>query len=142
MENHSRDDVLVRIESELKNLAEALALLGLQKCMCCGKFSRTAQAGPQFEPGSICVHCVPGWWAEQCRRLPTKDRLVIERKLMNWLKNYHGAEIRECPPESQSKGFHLIAACTMCDGTGANREGGRCTFCDGRGTVWVITPQT
>lgn len=134
---------LARLEHELELVTQALSLLGLRRCSQCGKFVRASDRAACFDGGeSVCIDCLERWWKACRAQHSVKEREIIERRLVSWLINYHGAKViqhRIPPRDDLSASLCIIAGCAQCDGTG--QFGGRsCRGCEGRGTVWVVVP--
>jgi|SRR5450755_1771941 hypothetical protein len=135
---------LARLEQELKLISQALSLLGLRRCSQCGTFFRATDRAACFDGGeSVCIRCLECWWNRSRAQLSVKDREIIERRLVTWLINYHGARVvqHRIPERGDlSESLCILAGCTQCDGAG--QFGGRsCRACEGRGTVWVVVPK-
>src|ERR1035437_5618484 len=65
---------LARIERDLNDLTDALALLGVKRCSQCRKFLRCADPGALFDCGQlVCYGCIPDWWSSQSMRLDRKS---------------------------------------------------------------------
>jgi len=137
-------ETLARLERELELVTQALSLLGLRRCSQCGKFSRAADAGALFGGGkSVCIDCLEDWWKDYCAQHSVGDRELVERRLVSWLVNYHGAKVVQRPTprgDDPPDSLRLVAGCAQCDGSG--QVGGRsCRTCEGRGSVWVVVPR-
>ena len=133
---------LARIERELGNLKAGLGLLGLSACSKCGRFFRQADKEALFDGGElVCAGCVYEWWLSRSPQIGVKEREIIERKLVNWLVNYHNATIQHKPNamEGPGPGFRMVIACSQCNGTGQS-SGKRCHSCNGCGTAWLSIP--
>ncbi len=136
-------EVLARLQHDVANLKEALGLLGVKPCCCCGKFYLGTNSANLFATGddSVCYGCLPGWWQGRCHGLDISDRELIEHSLMRWLIANHGAkvyrELTELPPE-ESQCLRLVVACYECKGTG-KMGADRCRHCLGNRNVWVVT---
>ena len=60
---------LARVEHDLSDLIDALALLGVKRCSQCRKFFRIADPGALFEGDQlVCYRCIPDWWSSQSMR--------------------------------------------------------------------------
>jgi hypothetical protein len=137
---------LARIESDLNDLIDALALLGVKRCSQCRKFFRSAEPGALFDCGQlVCYSCVPDWWSSESARLAVEERERIEGKLASWLRKHHRAEIIKVTPgsvpETTNAEFQIAAKCQECAGSGKLMEGERCRFCNGLGTVRIVVPK-
>jgi hypothetical protein len=137
---------LARIESDLNDLIDALALLGVKRCSQCRKFFRSAEPGALFDCGQlVCYSCVPDWWSSESARLTVEERERIEGKLASWLRKHHRAEIIKVTPgsvpETTNAEFQIAAKCQECAGSGKLMEGERCRFCNGLGTVRIVVPK-
>lgn len=136
-------EVLARLRDEVNNLREALGLLGVKPCSCCGKYFLTANPANLFTAGSdsVCYGCLPGWWLGRCHDLDIPDRDSIEHNLMRWLIAHHGAKVyrglTELPAE-ESQYLRLVVTCYECKGTG-KMGADRCRHCLGNRNVWVVT---
>ena len=134
---------LARLQQDVANLKEALGLLGVRPCCCCGKFFLSAKAANLFTTGSdsVCYGCLPSWWPGHCHELSVADRESIERNLMRWLIANHGAkvyrELTELPPEEEQY-LRLVVTCFECKGTG-KMGAARCRPCLGNRNVWLVT---
>ncbi len=134
-------ETLARVEREQGLLQEALFLVGLKRCSQCGRFFRSSEPGALFDGGeSVCVDCVERWWEQRRQQLCVKDREVIERRLVNWLVNHHGAKLAPQLTEATAGSMQIVAGCVQCDGLGTV-AGRRCSSCGGRGTVWLVVPK-
>src|ERR1039457_1896323 len=90
---------LARVEHDLSDLIEALALLGVKRCSQCRKFFRCAEPGALFDCGQlVCFGCIPDWWSSLSMRLCVTDRERIEGKLASWLRKHHRAEVVKVTP--------------------------------------------
>ena len=138
-------ETLSRIERDLNDLVEALALLGVKRCSCCRHFFRSADPGALFDYGRlVCFTCIPDWWSSQSSQLGVMEREKIESKLSSWLRKYHGAEIVKEGREDLGAGdheFQIVTSCSECRGSGKLMEGERCRFCNGLGTVRIVVPR-
>jgi hypothetical protein len=134
-----------QIQHDLKDLTDALALLGVKRCSACNKFFRCSDQGALFDCGKIiCFGCVPSWWHEMSAHLNSEERDQIAAQLSSWLRKYHGAEIvkqkTEQGPEPTSSQFGIVVRCRECLGSGKLLEGERCRFCNGFKRVTVVVP--
>jgi len=139
-------ETLARVEHDLNDLVNALALLGVKRCSQCRQFFRCADPGALFENGQIvCYKCIPDWWSLMSVRLGITERERTEGRLASWLRKYHRAEIvKETPgevPDTSNAEFRIIAKCLECSGSGKLMEGERCRFCNGAGTVRIVVPK-
>ena len=137
---------MTRVEHDLNDLIDALALLGVKRCSQCRKFFRCTDPGALFDCGPlVCYGCTPDWWSSQSMRLGITDRERIEGKLATWLRKYHRAEVvKETPGkvfDTTNTEFQLVAKCVECAGSGKLMEGERCRFCNGLGTVRIVVPK-
>ena len=137
---------LARVEHDLSDLIDALALLGVKRCSQCRKFFRTADPGALFDYGQlVCYGCIPDRWPSLSMRLGVADRELIEGKLASWLRKYHRAEVVKVTPgnipDTTNAEFQLVAKCVECGGSGKLMEGERCRFCNGLGTVRIVVPK-
>jgi len=137
---------LTRVEHDLNDLIEALALLGVKRCSQCRKFFRSSDPGVLFDCGQlVCYGCIPDWWPSLSNRLGVTDRERIEGKLASWLRKYHQAGVVKATPgtvsDTTSAAFHFVVKCAECAGSGKLMEGERCRFCNGLGTVRIVVPK-
>ena len=137
---------LSRVEHDLNDLIDAMALLGVKRCSQCKKFFRSADPGALFESDQlVCYSCIPDWWSSQSMRLGVADRERIEGKLASWLRKHHRAEVVKVTPgnvpDISDAEFQLVAKCVECAGSGKLMEGERCRFCNGLGTVRIVVPK-
>jgi hypothetical protein len=137
---------LARLEHDLSDVIDALALLGVKRCSQCRKFFRSAEPGALFDCGQVvCYGCTPEWWSSESARLGVEERERIEGKLASWLRKYHRAEIVKVTPgsvpETTNAEFQIAAKCQECGGSGKLMEGERCRFCNGLGTVRIVVPK-
>jgi hypothetical protein len=144
-EPQSLSEKLVRAERDLTDVIEALALLGIKRCLQCRHFFPSSDPGALFGTGNlVCYGCVPEWWPAYSGKIDVREREKIETKLSSWLRKYHGAQIvkeeRGKTPETNPLEFKIVVHCSECDGSGKLLEGERCRFCNGFGTVWIIAP--
>ena len=87
-------ETMVRMEHDLSDVINALAVLGVKRCSECKQFFRSAEPGALFENGhTVCYRCIPGWWSSMSTRLGIADRERIEAKLASWLRKHHRAEV-------------------------------------------------
>ena len=130
---------LSRIEHDLQDLIEGLALLGVKRCVQCKQFFHATDPGALFDYGKlVCFGCIPEWWPEQSKQLTVQNREDLAGKLASWLRKYHHAEIMKEAPEKRDVTFQIVTACRECRGSGKLLEGERCRFCGGLGTVWIV----
>ena len=137
---------MTRVEHDLNDLIDALALVGVKRCSQCRKFFRCTDPGALFDCGPlVCYGCIPDWWSSQSMRLGITDRERIEGKLATWLRKHHRAEVVKATPgsvrDTTTAEFHLTAKCVECGGSGKLIEGERCRFCNGLGTVRIVVPK-
>jgi hypothetical protein len=141
-------DTLSRLQQDLKDVVDALTLLGVKRCSTCRKFFRASEPGSLFDYGEfVCYGCMPDWWSSISPRLSVAEREKMEGRLSSWLRRYHRAEIlkgedrekRTGPSQSE---FQIVVQCTECRGSGKLLEGERCRFCDGLGTVCIAAPRS
>ena len=137
---------MTRVEHDLNDFIDALALLGVKRCSQCRKFFRSADPGALFDCGQlVCYRCIPDWWSSLSMRLGVADRERIEGKLASWLRKYHRAEVVKATPgtvpDTTNAEFQLVAKCVECAGSGKLMEGERCRFCNGLGTVRIVVPK-
>jgi hypothetical protein len=136
-------EVFARLERDVSQLKEGLALLGARPCGVCGKFNLSSNPGALFAAGgdAVCYACLPDWWLGRCHSLSIPERGSIEHGLMRWLIANHAAkvfhELRELPPP-ETQYFRLVVACYECKGTG-KMGSDRCRHCLGNRNVWVVT---
>ncbi len=134
---------MARLQHEVSNLKDALGLLGVKPCCCCGKFFLSSNPANLFAAGndSVCYGCLPVWWQGRCHGLEVSDRESMEHGLMRWLVANHGSrvyrELRELPPE-ENQYFRLVVTCFECKGSG-KMGADRCRHCLGNRNVWVVT---
>src|SRR5689334_4434969 len=87
-------EILRRIERDVENLREGMGLLGVKPCSWCKRFFRLSEPGTLFDCGElVCYDCIREWWPHRSAELSAKEREGIERKLVRWLLNHHGAEV-------------------------------------------------
>ena len=139
-------ETMVRMEHDLSDVINALAVLGVKRCSECKQFFRSAEPGALFENGhTVCYRCIPGWWSSMSTRLGIADRERIEAKLASWLRKHHRAEVvKETPGNAfdpTNVEFQMVARCAECAGSGKLMEGERCRFCNGFGTVRIVVPK-
>jgi hypothetical protein len=137
---------MARVEHDLNDLIEALALLGVKRCSQCRKFFRCADPGALFDCGQlVCYGCIPAWWSSLSMRLGVTDRERIEGKLASWLRKHHRAEVVKATPgtapDIADAEFQIVTRCVECAGSGKLMEGERCRFCNGLGTVRIVVPK-
>ncbi len=137
---------LTRIEHDLNDLIDALALLGVKRCSQCRKFFRYADPGALFDGGQlVCYGCIPHWWSSQSMQLAVNERERIEGKLASWLRKHHRAEVVKVAPAAVPDAtlveFQIVAKCLECSGSGKLMEGERCRFCNGLGSVRIVVPK-
>ena len=85
---------LARVERDLSDLIEGLALLGVKRCSQCRKFFRSADPGALFDYGQlVCYGCIPDRWSSMSMQLNVSDRERTEGKLASWLRKHHQAEV-------------------------------------------------
>jgi hypothetical protein len=137
---------LARVDRDLNDLIDALALLGVKRCSQCRQFFRCADPGALFDCGQlVCYGCLPDWWPSESARLGIVERERIEGKLAAWLRKHHRADVVKATlgdvPKVTNAEFELVAKCVECAGSGKLMEGERCRFCNGLGTVRVVVPK-
>jgi hypothetical protein len=139
-------ETMVRIEHDLSDVIDGLALLGVKRCSECKQFFRSADPGALFENGhTVCYRCIPDWWSSSSLRLAVTDRERLEAKLASWLRKHHRAEVvKETAGKALDTSgveFQIVAKCAECGGSGKLMEGERCRFCNGFGTVRIVVPK-
>jgi len=144
--DNSLFETLSRVERDLNDLVDGLALLGVKRCSQCRQFFRCADPGAIFECDQIvCYNCIPDWWSSLSMRIGVADRERIEGKLASWLRKYHRAEVVKTTPgnvpDTTNAEFQIAAKCQECAGSGKLMEGERCRFCNGLGTVRIVVPK-
>ena len=137
---------VTRVDHDVNDLIDALALLGVKRCSQCRKFFRCADPGALFDGGQlVCYACIPDWWPSISMRLGVEEREKIEGKLASWLRKHHRAEVIKVTPGSVSDTsnaeFQIAAKCVECAGSGKLMEGERCRFCNGLGAVRIVVPK-
>jgi hypothetical protein len=136
---------LARVEHDLNDLVDALALLGVKRCSQCRRFFRCADPGALFDCGQVvCYACIPDWWLSLSTHIGVADRERIEGKLASWLRKHHRAEVVKDTPGKvldPNTEFQIAAKCVECAGSGKLIEGERCRFCNGLGTVRIVVPK-
>jgi hypothetical protein len=137
---------LSRVEHDVNDLMDGLALLGVKRCSQCRKFFRCADPGALFDCGQlVCYICIPDWWSCESMRLSVTDRERAEGKLASWLRKHHRAEVVKAAPgtvsDTTNAEFQIAAKCVECSGSGELMEGERCRFCNGLGTVRIVVPK-
>jgi len=132
-----------RMEQDVRDIIDALALLGVKRCIRCRKFFQMSEPGNLFDFGQlVCFGCIPDWWSSYSKQLNSTNREEVERKLSSWLRKYHRAElVREAPATLESTEFQIVTTCGECRGSGKILDGQRCRFCNGLGTVWIVVPK-
>ncbi|HEV7966812.1 MAG TPA: hypothetical protein VGP19_04545 [Candidatus Acidoferrales bacterium] len=133
---------LASIVHELGRQKDALKLLGLKQCSCCGKYYLAQDGKNLLDAGPlVCHRCVQDWWRKTSPTLSLKQRQAVEAKLRRWLVSHHNAKVIQqsdkMPPAGQIE-LKIVVACEQCDGTGKSSSGENCHSCDGRGSVWVV----
>jgi hypothetical protein len=139
-------ETLARVEHDLNDLIDALALLGVKRCSQCRRFFRSADPGALFDCGQlVCYGCIPDWWPSLSTQLGIAERERIEGKLASWLRKHHQAEVVKATPgtvlDTANAEFQIVARCLECSGSGKLMEGERCRFCNGLGTVRIVVPK-
>jgi hypothetical protein len=139
-------ETVAQLRTELQEVINALALLGIQRCCRCRRFFRSSEAGALFDYTEVvCYSCVPEWWKSVSGQISVHDREKLESKLASWLRKYHQAQvIKQDKDESAGVhryGFQMVVHCTECNGSGKLLEGERCRFCNGLGTIRVGIPE-
>jgi hypothetical protein len=130
---------LSRIEHDLHDLVDGLALLGVKRCSQCKRFFQSSDPGALFDHGKlVCFACIPEWWAVQSEQLSVASREELGVKLASWLRKHHRAEVMKEAPEKSDTALQVVTACRECRGSGKLLEGERCRFCGGLGTVWNV----
>jgi hypothetical protein len=142
----SPTETVAQLRTEIQELINALALLGIQRCSRCRQFFRSSEAGALFDYGElVCYACVPEWWRSVSAKVSVVDRERLEAKLSSWLRKYHQALVIKQDvndkPDTNQYGFQMVVHCTECSGSGKLLEGERCRFCNGLGTIRVVTPE-
>jgi len=137
---------VARVDHDVNDLIDALALLGVKRCSQCRKFFRCADPGALFDGGQlVCYACIPDWWSSTSMRLGVEEREKIEGKLASWLRKHHRAEVIKVTPgsvpDTSNAEFQIAAKCVECAGSGKLMEGERCRFCNGLGTVRIVVPK-
>jgi hypothetical protein len=136
---------LARMELDLRQMRDGLALAGVRRCENCKKFYRSSDAALLFDDGAetVCYVCIHEWWPRRGGELELKDRETIEHKLVRWLVAHHNAQLiqrsHKLPAEPMQE-FKLVAGCDQCEGTGT-LLGGHCRYCGGEGKLWVVIPK-
>ena len=107
---------LARVEQEMQQLRDGLALLGVKRCENCKRFYRSSDAAALFDDGveMVCYVCIHEWWPRRGGELELKDRETIEHKLVRWLVAHHNAQLIQQShklPDEQSQEFRLAADC-------------------------------
>ncbi len=130
---------LARVERDLQQLLDGMALLGVKRCENCRKFYRTSDTAALFDDGveAVCFGCVHEWWPRRSGESP------IEHKLVRWLVAHHHAQLIQQShklPADQLQEFRLAAACDQCQGSGT-LLGAHCRYCGGEGKLWVVIPK-
>jgi hypothetical protein len=136
---------LARLDRDLEQLRDGLALLGVKRCFRCLKFFQTSDAGSLFDAGAelVCYACTRAWWPEYGGSLEVKERDAVEHKLVRWLASHHGARVIHQSsklPDEQHVEYRFVANCDQCEGTD-QMLGGHCRYCGGSGTMWVFIPK-
>jgi hypothetical protein len=133
---------LARMLQELDRQRDALRLLGLKQCSCCGKYYQGQDAKNLLDAGQlVCHRCVQGWWRQLSPTLSLKQRQSVEAKLRRWLVTHYNAKViqqlEKIPPAGEIE-LKIVVACEQCSATGKAAGGDDCHSCDGRGSVWVV----
>src|ERR1700693_2799541 len=86
---------LARMELDLQQMRDGLALVGVRRCENCKKFYRCSDAALLFDDGAetVCYVCIHEWWPKRGGELELKDRETIEHKLVRWLVAHHNAQL-------------------------------------------------
>lgn len=139
-------ETVAQLRTELQEVIDALALLGIQRCCRCRRFFRSSEAGALFDYTEVvCYSCVPEWWRSLSGQISVHDREKLESKLASWLRKYHQAQVikqdKDDTAGMHSYGFQMVVHCTECNGSGKLLEGERCRFCNGLGTIRVVIPE-
>jgi hypothetical protein len=139
-------ETVAQLRTELQEVIDALALLGIQRCSRCRRFFRSSEAGALFDYTEVvCYSCVPEWWKSVSGQISVHDREKLESKLASWLRKYHQAQVIKQDKDDSagmySYGFQMVVHCTECNGSGKLLEGERCRFCNGLGTIRVVIPE-
>jgi hypothetical protein len=139
-------ETVARVEHDMNDLIDAVALLGVKRCSQCRQFFRSSDPGALFDCGQlVCFACIPEWWSSLSARLGVTDRERTEGKLASWLRKYHRAEVvKETPGKATAPtdaAFQIVVKCGECAGSGKLLEGERCRFCVGFGTVRIVVPK-
>jgi hypothetical protein len=130
---------LSRIEHDLHDLVDGLALLGVKRCSQCKRFFHSSDPGALFDYGKlVCFGCIPEWWTVQSGQLSVASREELGGKLASWLRKHHRAEVMKEAPEKSDAALQVVTTCRECRGSGKLLEGERCRFCGGLGTVWIV----
>jgi hypothetical protein len=145
-ESAGLDARLAGVERTLEQMQAGLGLLGVRRCVRCGRFLRTTQPGALFDGGGgemVCFECLVPWWSARLGGLSDEDRRRTELAMTRWLVVNHGAEIMRRPEEiarlEPAPRIKLVVGCEQCNSSGKDPSGGRpCGRCNGRGTVWVV----
>jgi hypothetical protein len=116
-------ETVVRVEHDMNDLINAMALLGVKRCSQCKQFFRSSDPGALFDAGQlVCFACLPEWWSSLSTRLGVTDRERTEAKLASWLRKYHRAEVvKEVPGKaatSTDAAFQIVVKCGECAGSG------------------------
>jgi len=130
------------VEHNLDALIGGLELLGVRRCVECGRFYRSPDTGSFLHGGElICLGCVPAWWASRSPEMDAAERAKIENKLALWLLRNRQAQVAGPPskaPDAALCDIRLIASCTDCGGTGTTPGDLPCGECEGRGLISVV----
>src|ERR1700683_2108781 len=136
---------LARVERDLEQMRDGLALVGVKRCENCRRFYRTSDAAALFDDGveAVCYGCVPEWWPRRGGEMELSDREPIEHRLIRWLVAHHNARLIQQShklPADQLQEFRLVADCYQRQGTGTVL-GAHCRYCGGEGKLWVVIPK-
>jgi len=130
------------VEHDLDALIGGLELLGVRRCVECGRFFRSPDMGSFLHGGElVCLGCAPAWWVSRSQEMDAAERQKLENKLALWLLRNHQAQVAGPPskaPDAALCDVRLNASCIDCGGTGTTPGGLPCARCEGSGLVSVV----
>ena len=109
-------ETMARVEHDLNDLIDALALLGVKRCSQCRTIFplRRPRRALRLRPTRL-LRMHSRLVVFLSMRLGVTDRERIEGKLASWLRKYHRAEVvKETPgtvPDTTNAEFQIVAKC-------------------------------